>query len=453
MGQSSSSTSGTYGTIYGSFTLPFSSLSTLPQLLTGTLLTTVFPSMIPANLVLRVRATNIGAGADIEVDRIQIFPTLEPLLSTDLLGSYVDNPESIDGVTGTLGIAATNQQPCNGAFVMYDQLYILKSSSMFTTQDNPGAEPSGWGVHEVSNKVGACGINAYDVGEEWAVMACRSGLYVFFGQQPIKIMQEIYQVWDAVNWAAASSIWVRNDIQNRRILVGVPMSTPNAFLPNAPTVSNPTSPNVILVCDYKGLSDVQELANSPQMHTTMFGTLMSVDMRRKWTIWQVASPYADFIQQPDGISTPLYVCNGAANGKVYQFGQPLVQLSDDGAAINSLYTTYGWIDSTKAQQNPLLGHTQMQWDYSLWQVSGAGSLAISMLPGNVVPRLPYQAQTLPPVTLSATPADDYERPLNVKGNRVFVQFATNAVGAYFNMLSIKLFGRTAALTIRGNAAQ
>jgi hypothetical protein len=80
-------------------------------------------------------------------------------------------------------------------------------------------------------------------------------------------------------------------------------------------------------------------------------------------------------------------------------------------------------------------------------------LTINMLPGNVVPRLPYQPQTLPPVTLSATPADDYERPLNVKGNRVFVQFATNAVGAYFNMLSIKLFGRTAALTIRGNAAQ
>ena len=34
------------------------------------------------------------------------------------------------------------------------------------------------------------------------------------------------------------------------------------------------------------------LKGEPQMHTTMFGTLNSIDMRRKWSIWQIPSPYA-----------------------------------------------------------------------------------------------------------------------------------------------------------------
>lgn len=446
-----------FGQVYGTYTIPFTSLTSSLQVLTsGTVLTNTTFQTVPANLVIRVRATSITNNTAVLVDRIEVFPTAQPLLSTALVASYLNNPEAFDGVTGLLDVSETNTQPCNGGFVMYDQLYILKRSSMFSTQDSPNSEPSGWKVNEVSNTVGTAGPFAYDVGEEWCVTACRSGVYVFFGRQPIKISQEIYQLWEAINWTYGDTIWVRNDITNRRILIGVPMATgPGTasyqWLPNAPTNANPTSPNVILMLNYLGLGDIQELASGAQLHTTMFGTLMSVDMRRKWTIWNVASPYADFVMRQDGLSTPLFVCNGTGTGKIYQFLG--TQYSDDGTAINSSYTTYGWVDAAKAQQNPMLGMHRKMWTYLQMLISGAGSLTVSCLLNNLVPSLPFRTITGPTITLSAVPSDDIERSINVAGNRIYVQFSTNAVGAYFNLERVILCGGPATLPIRGSAAQ
>lgn len=437
----------TYGPVLGSFTVPFSSLSTTLSVQTGTLLTSAF-STVPGNLVLRVYATNIANNADLEIDRISVFPTLTPVLNTQLSASYVNNPESFDGITGVLGAAQTNTQPLNGGFVMYDQLYLLKTASMYSTQQTPGSEPSGWSVHEVSNRVGTCGINSYDVGEEWCVTACRSGLYIFYGKQPIKVSQEIFQVWEAIHWAAASSIWVRNDIVNRRILVGVPMATPNQFLPNAPANANPTTPNVCLMLNYLGLGDVMALGDEPQLHTTMFGTLMSVDMRRKWSIWQIASPLAQFITQQDGLSQPLFFCGSGVISQLLAS-----QLSDNGAVINGSYTTYGFVDLAKAQQYPLLGFHRKIFTYLQTLTKGSGSLIINLLSNNLIPSSPFSVTTLPLITLAANPADDYERPINIAGNRLFVQVSTNAVGAAFELSRLILCGSIATLPIRGSAAQ
>ena len=88
--------------------------------------------------------------------------------------------------------------------------------------------------------------------------------------------------------------WVKVDITHRRLYIGVPMPTPNFWLPNAPVNAAPTSPNVILMCNFQGLDSGQELKSEPQMHTTMFGTLNAIDMRRKWSLWQIPAPYANF---------------------------------------------------------------------------------------------------------------------------------------------------------------
>lgn len=444
-----------YGPTLGSFSIPFTSLSTTPQWITGTLLTTAFTT-VPTNLLLLLYALNIGNGANVAVSRIEIFPTNTPVLNTQLYASYVNNPEAIDGVTGVLQVNSTNTQPLFGGVVMYDQLYLLKQNSLFSTQDTPGSEPSGWAVHEVSNKVGTCGPSAYDFGEEWIVTACRTGLYVFFGKQPVKISQEIYQLWEAINWKYASTIWVKVDIVNRRILVGVPMATGSGtksfqWLPNAPAVANPTSPNVILMLNYLGLGDITALADGPQMHTTMFGTLMSVDMRRKWAIWNITSPYADLILQNDGFTQTLYLGNGVANGKIYQLLAS--QLSDDGAAINGTYTTYGFVDAEKARQYPLLGSHRKQWTYAQFLAYGSGSLTLKAYMNSLTPPQASQIYTAPAITLVANPFDDYERPINAVGNRVFVQFSTNAAGAAFTLERLTMVGRVATLQIRGSAAQ
>src|SRR5581483_8813007 len=125
------STSIGYGTTYGSFRINLSAMTTNMQTFTGTLLTSAFPQTVPKGLLLRAYLSNVPNGGDVEVDRIEIYPTLDPVDQAKVFGSYVNNPEGFDGVTGILGLDQQNTQPVNGAAVMYDLLYFLKENSMY----------------------------------------------------------------------------------------------------------------------------------------------------------------------------------------------------------------------------------------------------------------------------------------------------------------------------------
>jgi hypothetical protein len=59
-------------------------------------------------------------------------------------------------------------------------------------------EPSLWAVEEVSNAVGTPSAHGIGFGEEWVVIAGRSGLYYFDGGGPVKLSQEIQPTWDAI---------------------------------------------------------------------------------------------------------------------------------------------------------------------------------------------------------------------------------------------------------------
>ena len=43
-------------------------------------------------------------------------------------------------------------------------------------------------------------MHGVGIGEEWVVIARRTGLYLFDGGDPVKISQEIQPTWDATNW-------------------------------------------------------------------------------------------------------------------------------------------------------------------------------------------------------------------------------------------------------------
>jgi len=439
-----------FGTVYGSFTVPFSSIGTTTSVFSGTLLTDVFTTGVSPNLNLRVWIKNMGNGADCEIDRIEVYPTLQPYLLAQVYGSYINDLESIDasGTGGIIDTSSENSQACMGAFVMRDVFYFLKTNSMYSVEDNPNTEPGGWSLREVSNKVGTIGIHSYDSGEEWMVTACRQGIYGFNGGQPQKISLELWNLWELINWDAGNTIVLRNDIVNKRILCAVPLPTgTNPFtgvglpstqwLPYASYNPNPTSPNVILMLNYQGMSDFNELVASPEVHTTMFGTLAAVDMKRKWSIWQVATPYMDFILQQNGENAPLYVCNGIGSSKIYQFLNG--QLSDDGVAINSLYTTYGFVNATKAATLPIFGFHAKRYTVLQVTASGAGTAGIRILPNVINPQFPYTVPVGLPLTDPAQ--DDYFRPVNVKGNRAFLEISTDAVGAYFKMSKVLLTGK------------
>lgn len=416
---------------FGNFTIALSSLTTSMGLYTGTLLPIAFTTQVPNDLQYRIYATNIPNNASVLIDRTEPYPTNQPVLVTELQGSYVGNMEAFDGVTGPLGVGAHNNQPALGAFINYDILYILKSGSLLSTQDSPGNEPANWTVREVSNKAGVCGINAYDSGEEWAVWANRAGLYAFNGGEPVPISPEIKPTWDAINWLYGDTIWVRNDVVNRKILVGVPMATPNQWLPKAPVNANPTSPNVILMLNYKELNTFNELVERGGVKVAFSGKLIAWDMSRKWSIWQIPCPYADFVTRPDG-TAPLMFCNGVGNSRIYQQIPGL--LADDGLPIDSLYTTYGFVKENERQQfGPLLSAHRNLYKYLDINLTGVGPCTVTALPNSLTPTYPYP---LPAITLTPNAQNNIERPVNQTANRLFVQFESNTVNSGFSLSSL-----------------
>lgn len=420
------------GVTFGRLSLPLNSLTTSFQIFTGPILDSPFLTQVPVDMVFEVYAFNIPDGVSVEVDRIEIFPDNQPVLNTNLVASYIGNLEAFDGVTGNLGVGEENNQPAIGAFVNYDILYILKSNSMFSSQDSPNNEPSNWTVREVSNKIGTCGINAYDYGEEWAVTACRAGLYMFNGGEPIKISQEIQPTWDALNWKYGSTICVRNDTVNRRIVIMAPMATPNQWLPDAPVNANPTIPNICLTMNYKELNSSHELAERGPIKISYSGKLISWDLSRKWSIWQIPANYADFVVRPDG-SAPLMFCQ--ANDIISQ--QIAGLLTDNGVPINSRYTTYGFVKPEQEQQfGPLLGDQRKLAKYCVLNVSGQGKMQVRLLPNSLTPTYPYVVPG--GVTLTNPSQNNREMPLNVLGNYMFADFSTDDIDSAFQLSEVKL---------------
>jgi hypothetical protein len=154
--------------------------------------------------------------------------------------------------------------------------------------------------------------------------------------------------------------------------------------------------------------------------------------------------------RPDGESTPLFICNGIGTSKIYQLDDQ--KYSDDGVAINSLYTTYGFVNAAKAATLPIFGFHAKR--YTVFQTNVVGVQAsrgtpnnttnamIRILPNTINPRYPYTVPVGIPLVNPAN--DDYFRPINVKGNRAFVEISTFAVGSWFNVSKMLLTGKADA---------
>jgi hypothetical protein len=412
----------------------------------------VSQATIDPNLQLAIQIGSIANGAGVQIDRIEIFPTDHPIDTTIVWESYAgegDSPnfEAVDRVTGQLGCGDDNPQPAQGSYQILEQLYIEKTNSRCVTQDSPNFEPNQWNVPLASQGVGAVGPNAFHSEEEFSVSVSRSGIFVFDGGKPMPISRELQStgvnasLWEKINWAAAKTIWCRYSTVKRQLYVGVPMITPNFWLPNAPAAT-PTSPNVILMCNFTGCPTAGELADSPPVHTTMFGDLKALDMRRKWSLWQIACPVAEFVTRQDGVSSPLFLCNGIASSKIYQLIDGAAsggQNTDDGAPINWLYTTYGFTKAKQGQQVPGLGALRKVWYFFVATMEGIGQVSTKLY-SNTLGALLRNTWTIPAFTLASPQQDDQEAPLEIGGQRLFVEFTPVGTGGYAEVGPIILDG-------------
>jgi len=125
-----------YGQTLGSFTLNTASMASNMLTYQGTLLTSSTLN-IPADLLLRVWAKNLAVNGDIEIDRIEIFPTLAPVNLTSLTISYKDDWESFDLNTGGNDTSTVNAEPANGGFVMDGLLTSSKNPLWVTWPTHP----------------------------------------------------------------------------------------------------------------------------------------------------------------------------------------------------------------------------------------------------------------------------------------------------------------------------
>lgn len=435
-----------YGVTYEAYVLPLASCSEQFQTFEGPLLTTPFQNQVPSTLLLRLWAQNIANGGDVEVKKIEVYPLTQPLGfpndAVGVIGSYAGQPESFDLVSGVVQLSQGNQQQVYGGAVFNGILFFLKESSIVSTSQTPGQEPGNWAVSPVTDKVGACGIYAYDISKEYLATACRAGVFIFSGGEPMPISWEIRDLWNTINWSAGRTIWLKNDVVNHMMYVGVPLPTPNQWLPDAPVNVNPTTPNVILVLNYLGLESFAELAAEAAMHVTMFGTLADLDLRRKWTVWNIASPNGAFLTQSDVVDAPLFLCSGYNDGTIY--GLSTTQITDNGRQIAWDYCTYGFVNPAKAKENPLLGLHRKTYVKMQLTASGSGPVEINLLVDDPdTPIKTFNVWRQPVLTAQTL---DYVRNLGqvgtqgTTGNRVFVELSSGGVGTNAEISRVILVG-------------
>ena len=369
-------------------------------------------SPAPSDLLLRVYADGLSLGGGVIIDNIEIFPTAQPYNASIVRASLASDPESYDGVDGLLSVQENNGQAVRSAFVLRDQLYFVKEHSIYSTRDDGVNEPADWTISEISNTVGTPSVDGVDTGEDWAVIADRSGLYLFDGGEPVKISQEIQPLWDTINWQYGYTLWVRVDTRAKRILVGVPI---------APA----TQPNLVLALDYRSLSRASEIASYASVQSSsMTGRLIHVSRARKWAPWHIASNSAALIERSDG-TAQFFIGNGAGTGKIYELSD--AQLSDDGAAIPSYYTTYFF--PSRDQEDELgVGSHRKLFSYLTCYAEGAGNLGLTSFPANEA-----FATALPPLALTSPGGKDLEMPVNVLAERAAFQVGTNQPGSWFRL--------------------
>jgi hypothetical protein len=148
--------------------------------------------------------------------------------------------------------------------------------------------------------------------------------------------------------------------------------------------------------------------------------LSSPERSRKWALWNIAANSCGLIERTTGVALIFFGSNNSS-GKVYALTSG--QYSDDGAAINSFYTT-AFLAATGISGRNLFG-------YLTAYVQGAGSLALAgNSPGNVT------SVALGAWTLASPASRDMEQFTNMLAERVSFQFGTSAAGSWISLTKL-----------------
>jgi hypothetical protein len=329
--------------------------------------------------------------------------------------------ESYDSQTGLLQVSLNDGQSVRTCFKIRERLYLVKEHSFYVTQDDGVNEPAGsatggtpWPVQEVSKKVGTPSINGVGIGEDWVVIAHRTGLYIFHGGEPEKISQEIQPLWDTINWQYGYTISVTVDTRKRRILICAPFGAA-------------TAPNKTVVLDYHDVGGADQIASSPPIHLTYTGRKAAFDKSRKWAPWTIAANCVAQIEQSN-LQTLLYFGSNDGTGNINQLDDTGNVFADNGGQIPSYYVTAFFVEQPQEQQLQLRTHRKL-FQYMTQFVQGSGTMGLTVYLASL-----SNALALNPQALTNPAIKDLEVGLNQLIERMAVKVAAGGVaGNWFDL--------------------
>lgn len=402
---------------------------------------TVTPTVIPSDTVLRAWLVSSNTvGPVVAFDEMFIIPTAAPYRNSLLRGSYVNAAEQFDGVTGDFGPTG-DTSPLQCCSELRNSLYLNTRRGKHQTTDNRTGEPSTWDVSEITESVGTLGVHGCDPGplgsgdsgEQWEFCASDGGVHIFAGGDQPKISQEVQGLWDRVNLAAFPSIWVKNDNGNRRLYVGVPLDAA-------------TSPNTVLVMDYRNLDSADAIAKGGPIRESMGGKLICREFSRKWTRWSLPLNCGEMLQRPTPQTnsagariTELAFCAGSGNtgttlspasfGNFYSF-DPAKLTDDDFGMLVPYYDTYLFPTEDARQQYQLT--RRVIADYVSLNLQGTGNSKITPYSNQISNTYP----DLPTFALSAATPHDLETDMWVDGERIGLRIGSQPANGAFSITSV-----------------
>lgn len=149
------------------------------------------PSAIPEDLVL----TLVLTGATLR--DVQLIFADNPNRNPIARGSYVQNPEAYDALTGNIGPNDDNSE-LRAIFVLQESLYFITENRLYSVQQIGNSEPSSWDPTQISDKCGAFHAESVVTGKGWAAWAGSDGAFWFGGGIPDKVSATITPTWRGV---------------------------------------------------------------------------------------------------------------------------------------------------------------------------------------------------------------------------------------------------------------
>lgn len=373
------------------------------------------PGVIPTDLILTISQTGLTTA-----DELELINGKDPYILL-AKGSYVNNPEAIDGVTALLGEAG-DPHPILGMQERKDVLCLLTSGpegSLYETEQTASGEPVTWDVRHIASKCGLISVWGVAKFEDWFSWTSDTGLRIFDGSTVEKMSQEIQPWWNSLNPLAKQFTVLANDPYTRRVYIA---GATGAFIVT----------NEMYVLDYRDLNTAGLLANAGTLRIGYTGKVVSTDLTRKWSPWTMTINYCGLLTLPTGEGVMAF-CGGRGTSlqdlwvsSVYALDEGVISGIDDDYGPfweNSTYPTFFFTSSDDAQQKQVGTH-RLNHQFMTLNCGGVGSVF-------VVPSLDRLGNTGKPtraLSVTETMDRDLEFGLNLAAERISYRICCQPAG-------------------------